>query len=61
MRPLYFQFLGRDADTAGLTGWLAQMKQGMTRESLRGNFARSLEYFNQKSSCPKNVIAALSA
>ncbi|MGH7138759.1 MAG: TIGR03118 family protein, partial [Pirellulales bacterium] len=41
----YLEFLGRDADSAGLVYWLNLMKGGMTIEQLDADFIGSPEFF----------------
>ncbi len=43
---LYKAFFNRDADDAGLKGWLDQLEQGISREKVLDGFLRSQEFIN---------------
>ena len=44
LRRLYTTFMGREADTDGLNYWLKVMSEGMSREQVLNEFAKSKEF-----------------
>ena len=44
LRRLYTTFMGREADTDGLNFWLKAMNDGMSREQVLNEFAKSKEF-----------------
>ena len=44
LRRLYTTFMGREADTDGLNYWLKVMRDGMSREQVLNEFAKSKEF-----------------
>lgn len=41
---VYIDVLGREADTGGLSGWVAAIQRGMPRQQVAGGFVTSTEY-----------------
>jgi hypothetical protein len=47
---MYYALLGRQADSAGLNGWINQLNSGTSRASVVSGFLRSLESLNRVTS-----------
>ena len=54
---LYRDLLGRDPDAGGLNGWVAALRDGMSRDEVRQGFLRSEEY-QRKHSAPDTPVMA---
>jgi hypothetical protein len=59
VRSVYWQYLGRDGENAGVNSWVDAMGRGMTDESVRYAFLGSPEFWSNSGGNPKGFVDAL--